>query len=490
MWKYYKNGLVPKRNKQKSDHRTRGQATAQRLQELFFFSQGLRDHGPPDRAVRKKKNILGHQSVPLSRVSVETELEIAAHLKYHLHQRHLKRTTQNLSLEEKEAAVFQQTKTTAFKDQVSSNGPPDLLQSLVPLDEKVKEEKEHYKEKKEATVNVQNASSCTDEAPEGQGSLSEGPFKAADVDYKQRSDARDPKPQHHSTPNTLHDDNISSLHFKHRRFMIYLCGGYKDTVPERSALMESVYPRLYLHCKQRGYDFRMIDLRSGAGDPVSDSHDLAEMHIETLRCCQETEGPTFIVFTGQKHEIRSLPNTVAQADFEAILKFVERSKKKLSRRQSDMADESQLSIDTGDSGSFTLEKEPSQSSAALSENSISSTSTSEGDEIQLARSWMDYDQDLTLLQTWYKLDKNTIPAVYRLLTVSTHHPDYLSRDGHRRKLGRKAWRSSCVKLWNVLWRSGPEAIGEEATCHLLKTGMGFSVAKKLVSITDVEYMST
>ncbi|XP_058637661.1 uncharacterized protein LOC131543863 [Onychostoma macrolepis] len=512
MWKYYKNGLVPKRSKQKSenevvnlppisngipaksavgllDHHTRGQTTAQRLQELFFFSQGLRDHGPLDRTARKKKNILGHQSVPLSRVSVETELEITAHLKYHLHQRHLKGTTQNSSLEEKEAAVFQKTKTIAFKDQVSSNCPPDLLQSLVPLDEKEREEKEYNKEKekKERTVNVQNASSCTDEAPEGQGSLSEGPFRAADVDYKQRSDARDPRLQRHSSLNTLHDDNISSLHFKHRRFMIYLCGGYKDTVPERSALMESVYPRLYLHCKQRGYDFRMIDLRSGVGDPVSDNHDLAEMHMETLRRCQETEGPTFIVFTGQKHEIRSLPNTIPQTDFEAILKFVERSKKKVSRRQSDMADESQLSIDTGDSGSFTLEKEPrsseekepSQSSAVLSENSISSSSTLDGDEIQLARSWMDYDQDLTLLQTWYKLDKNTIPAVYRLLPVSTHHPDYLSRDGHRRKLGRKAWRSSCVKLWNILWRSGPEAIGEEATYHLLRTVLDWEVEQGL-----------
>ncbi len=131
------------------------------------------------------------------------------------------------------------------------------------------------------------------------------------------------------------------------------------------------------------------------------------------------------MFTGQKHEIQSLPNTIPHADFEAILTFAERSKKKLSRRQSVVADESQLSIDTGDSGSFTLEKEPrlseekepSQSSAVLSENSISSRSTLDGDEIQLARSWMDYDQDLTLLQTWYKLDKNTIPAVYRLLPV-------------------------------------------------------------------------
>ncbi|KAK9972217.1 hypothetical protein ABG768_025540 [Culter alburnus] len=506
MWTYYRNGVVPKRNKQKPenevvnlppisnvipsksailDHHTKGQTTAQRLQELFF-SQGPRDHhGPLHRTVRKKKNTLGHQVVPLSRVSVETELEITAHLKYHLHQRHSK----NSSLEEKSSVVFQKTKTVLFKDQVSSDSPPHLLQSLVPLEEKEKEEKEdeEEKEKKEGAVIVQNASSCTDEAPDGQGSLSDGPFRAADIDNKQRLDERDPNLQHHSSPNTLYDDSISSLHFKQRRFMIYLCGGYKDTVPERSALMESVYPRLYLHCKQRGYDFRMIDLRAGVGDPVSDHHDLAEMHMETLRHCQETEGPNFFVFTGQKHEIRSLPNTIPQADFEAILKLVERSKKKLSRRQSDMAVESQTSIGTGDSRSFVLdkepilseEKEPSQSSAVMSENSISSSSMSDGDETQLARSWLDYDQDSTLLQTWYKLDKNTIPAVYRLLPVSKHHPDFLSRDGHRRKLGRKAWRSSCVKLWNVLWRSGPEAIGEEATCHLLKTVLDWEVEQGL-----------
>ncbi len=71
-----------------------------------------------------------------------------------------------------------------------------------------------------------------------------------------------------------------------------------------------------------------------------------------------------------------------------------------------------------------------------------------------------------------------IQRLFCLFHISTHHPDYLSRDGHRRKLGRKVWRSSCVKLWNVLWRSGPEAIGEEATYHLLKTGMSFAVIRK------------
>ena len=59
--------------------------------------------------------------------------------------------------------------------------------------------------------------------------------------------------------------------------------------------METVFPRLYLYCKQRGYDFRMVDLRWGVGDPVSDRHDTAELHVEALAQCQETLGPNFIV---------------------------------------------------------------------------------------------------------------------------------------------------------------------------------------------------
>lgn len=68
-----------------------------------------------------------------------------------------------------------------------------------------------------------------------------------------------------------------------------------DTVAERTALMESAYPQLYLYCKQRGYDFKMIDLRRGVEDPLTDHHDSAELHLGTLKECQETEGPNFFV---------------------------------------------------------------------------------------------------------------------------------------------------------------------------------------------------
>ena len=76
-------------------------------------------------------------------------------------------------------------------------------------------------------------------------------------------------------------------------YVVYVCDS--DTVAERSALMDNVYPRLYLYCKQRGYDFRMVDLRRGVGNPVAEHHDTVELHVENLQQCQGTQGPNFVV---------------------------------------------------------------------------------------------------------------------------------------------------------------------------------------------------
>lgn len=202
--------------------------------------------------------------------------------------------------------------------------------------------------------------------------------------------------------------------------------------------MDSVYPQLYLYCKQRGYDFRMIDLRRGVEDPVTDHHDSVELHLEMLKMCQETEGPNFFVsvseelfmiesnyeripffffyslnfpavfpqlFTGQKHEFQSLPTKISQKDFEAILKIVIRDRERVSNRQSDLQE---TPTETQSSTSREPERPKMEENYSYGEDK---------EEACLARSWADYDRDLTLLLTWYRLDENTLPPVYRLLPV-------------------------------------------------------------------------
>nr|XP_046237616.1 NACHT domain- and WD repeat-containing protein 1-like isoform X2 [Scatophagus argus] len=284
-------------------------------------------------------------------------------------------------------------------------------------------------------------------------------------------------------------------HDEEKRFMVYICGGYQDTVAERSVLMENVYPRVYLYCKQRGYDFQMVDLRLGVGSPVSEHHDTVELHVENLQRCQKTLGPNFIVFVGQKYEVRSLPSTIPREAFEAIVRVVERDREQMSGKKpvkDFTASASQSSIRTdSSSSSFVrdsiygnyLNFREATSSGLLSQSSHDSFS--EGEEARLspvgARSWGDLNTDLMLLQMCYKLNENCLPSVYRLLPISSHHPDMLSMDKERRRQARKDWSATCHRLWGILQRSAAQALGQEQASLLLRTILDWEVETGLQS---------
>ncbi|XP_074480037.1 uncharacterized protein LOC141760845 [Sebastes fasciatus] len=283
----------------------------------------------------------------------------------------------------------------------------------------------------------------------------------------------------------------SPFDVEEKRFMVYICGGYKDTVAERSALMENVYPRLYLYCKQRGYDFRMIDLRWGVGTPVAERHDTVELHVENLQRCQETRGPNFILFVGQKHEVRSLPPTITREAYEAIVRVVERDQQQASKNkpvEDFPASGSQSSVTANSSfmqhsiyGNYLNFGEQATISGLLSQSSHSSFSG--GEEARLspvgARS-----PDLTLLQMCYKLDENCLPPVYRLLPISSHHPDMLSMDREHRRQATKDWSATCCRLWGILQRSTVEALGREEASLFLRTVLDWEVETGLQSVDE------
>ena len=137
------------------------------------------------------------------------------------------------------------------------------------------------------------------------------------------------------------------------------------------------------------------------------------------------------VFAGQKHEVLTPPHRISQHAFESILKVVEQDRKKRSRRRPDLNDElasdSQSSVTQSDaerSGSFGRglshdQADLPQGSATMisDETTVSQNSLSDEEETGLMRGWVDFDRDLRLLQAWYKLDENHIPAEYRLVPV-------------------------------------------------------------------------
>ncbi|XP_034712568.1 uncharacterized protein LOC117934738 isoform X2 [Etheostoma cragini] len=284
-----------------------------------------------------------------------------------------------------------------------------------------------------------------------------------------------------------------------KRFMVYICGGYKDTVAERSALMENVYPRLYLYCKQRGYDFSMVDLRLGVGSPVAERHNTVELHVENLQRCQKTPGPNFILFVGQKNEVQSLPSTITREAFEAIVREVKKDRQQTSKNKqvkNFSASGSQSSITTDSrSGSFVQDSiygnyqifgERAKVSGLLSQCSYSSFSGKEEARFSPvgARSPGDLDKDLTLLQMCYRLDRNCLPPVYRLLPISSLHSDMLSMDMERRKQAMKDWSATCCRLWAILQRSSVEAVGQEEASQLLRTVLDWEVETALQSVDD------
>ncbi|CAK6968650.1 RWD domain-containing protein 4 Protein FAM28A [Scomber scombrus] len=286
-----------------------------------------------------------------------------------------------------------------------------------------------------------------------------------------------------------------------KRFMVYICGGYKDTVAERTALMENVYPRLYLYCKQRGYDFRMVDLRGGVGNPIAEHHDTVQLHVENLQQCQETKGPNFILFVGQKYEVQSLPTTITREAFETLLAelVVERERQRMSKNkpvEDFSASDSQSSITTDSStASFVQESidenylnfgEQATNSGLLSQSSHNSFSDIEEARLSpvAARSLEDLEEGLTLLKMWYKLDENCLPPVYRLLPISTHHPDVLSMDRQRRKQAVKDWSATCHRLWGVLQRNAVKALGQEEGSLLLRTVLDCEVETALQCVNE------
>ncbi|NXN96066.1 NWD2 protein, partial [Rhinopomastus cyanomelas] len=94
-----------------------------------------------------------------------------------------------------------------------------------------------------------------------------------------------------------------------------------DTIAERSALREHVYPKLREFCRENyGLEFQVIDLYWGVGADEWDSPELQKTRMKLLEdCLKSSAGPCFVGLLGEKYGNIRLPGEVESAEFEMIL---------------------------------------------------------------------------------------------------------------------------------------------------------------------------
>ncbi|NXL63990.1 NWD2 protein, partial [Chordeiles acutipennis] len=94
-----------------------------------------------------------------------------------------------------------------------------------------------------------------------------------------------------------------------------------DTVAERNALREHVYPKLREFCRENyGLEFQVIDLYWGVEADEWDSPELQKTRMKLLEdCLKSSAGPCFVGLLGEKYGNIRIPGEVESAEFEMIL---------------------------------------------------------------------------------------------------------------------------------------------------------------------------
>ncbi|KFW04553.1 Leucine-rich repeat and WD repeat-containing protein KIAA1239, partial [Eurypyga helias] len=94
-----------------------------------------------------------------------------------------------------------------------------------------------------------------------------------------------------------------------------------DTIAERSALREHVYPKLREFCRENyGLEFQVIDLYWGVEADEWDSPELQQTRMKLLEdCLKSSAGPCFVGLLGEKYGNIRIPGEVESAEFEMIL---------------------------------------------------------------------------------------------------------------------------------------------------------------------------
>lgn len=139
---------------------------------------------------------------------------------------------------------------------------------------------------------------------------------------------------------------------------------------------------------------------------------------------------SFQIFIGQKHDDPSLPEAISKENLESIIATIQHTKLNTKKPRQilpeDLKEEAVVENKDADQGNVAQEV---QSPAVFSgkdeaeahdkkEHDVMASNVSDANTSPVTqKTGAEYERELQLLNRWYRLDENCIPAVYRLQPI-------------------------------------------------------------------------
>ncbi|XP_050411152.1 NACHT and WD repeat domain-containing protein 2 isoform X2 [Patella vulgata] len=111
---------------------------------------------------------------------------------------------------------------------------------------------------------------------------------------------------------------------------IFTSSTFTDTEHERNAWMEISYPKLQLFCKERGYDFQVVDMRWGIREEMQILHKTTEICLNEIKLCNEiSTGPSFVTLYAQRYGWCPYPTEISETDYNILTDGLQYKEKEL-----------------------------------------------------------------------------------------------------------------------------------------------------------------
>eukprot|EP00026_Physarum_polycephalum_P000281 Phypoly_transcript_00281.p1 GENE.Phypoly_transcript_00281~~Phypoly_transcript_00281.p1 ORF type:complete len:1777 (-),score=249.49 Phypoly_transcript_00281:112-5442(-) len=215
------------------------------------------------------------------------------------------------------------------------------------------------------------------------------------------------------------EEVIVDLPVKKSIVRVFTSSTFTDTKLERNMLMRDVYPYLSRLCRKLRLTFEVVDMRWGVRETTNDSHNTSALCMKELhKCLDNSLGPAFVCFLGEKYGYRPFPARIPANYMSKMWPFIRQAELEFAE---DFMKTQKIKWNL-----IRIATKDATSPAELYENL--------GPNKAYAQ-----ENDLFLVPAWFKLDTNVPGGEYVLMNITDLIPEFRSNDQATARAASSRW---------------------------------------------------